>query len=92
MKYRQPRFLNRTRPSGWLPPSLMHRVLTTMTWVKRLIKFAPISSIAVELVRFDTQKLESRFISGVEYQQGELLGYEVREYLAREVGQKMHLL
>ncbi|MDJ0741966.1 MAG: RNA-guided endonuclease IscB [Xenococcaceae cyanobacterium MO_167.B27] len=88
LRYRQPRFLNRTRPNGWLPPSLMHRVLTTMTWVKRLIKFAPVSSIAVELVRFDNQKLETPEISGVEYQQGELLGYEVREYLLQKWGRK----
>ena len=88
LRYRQPRFLNRIRPSGWLPPSLMHRVLTTMTWVKRLIKFAPISSIAVELVRFDTQKLEAPERSGVEYQQGELLGYEIREYLLEKWGRK----
>jgi len=32
-------------------------------------------------VRFDMQKLENPEISGVEYQQGTLLGYEVREYL-----------
>ncbi|MDJ0596746.1 MAG: RNA-guided endonuclease IscB [Pleurocapsa sp. MO_226.B13] len=88
LRYRQPRFLNRTRPNGWLPPSLMHRVLTTMTWVKRLIKFAPVSSIAVELVRFDTQKLESPEISGVEYCAGELAGYEVREYLLEKWGRK----
>ena len=88
LRYRQPRFLNRTRSSGWLPPSLMHRVLTTMTWVNRLIKFAPLRSIAVELVRFDTQKLESPEISGVEYQQGELLGYEIREYLLEKWGRK----
>ena len=31
-RYRPPRFLNRTRPKGWLAPSLMHRVLTTLTW------------------------------------------------------------
>ncbi len=88
LRYRKPRFLNRTRPKGWLAPSLRHRVLTTMTWLKRLIKFAPISSIAVELVRFDTQKLESPEISGVEYCAGELAGYEVREYLLEKWGRK----
>src|SRR6266852_1234665 len=31
-RYRQPRFLNRTRPSGWLPPSLWSRVCNVMTW------------------------------------------------------------
>jgi 5-methylcytosine-specific restriction endonuclease McrA len=80
-RYRQPRFLNRTRPQGWLAPSLEHRVLTTLTWVNKLIKLAPIGSIAQELVRFDLQRLENPEISGIEYQQGTLLGYEVREYL-----------
>ncbi|EGJ30664.1 MULTISPECIES: RNA-guided endonuclease IscB [Moorena] len=28
-RYRKPRFLNRRRPQGWLPPSLEHRILTT---------------------------------------------------------------
>ncbi len=80
-RYRQPRFLNRKRPEDWLAPSLEHRVLTTMTWVKKLIKFCPISSIATELVRFDPQKLVDPEISGTEYQQGTLYQYEVREYL-----------
>ena len=80
-RYRQARFLNRTRRAGWLAPSLQHRIDTTMTWVNRLIKFTPINSITQELVRFDLQQLENPEISGVEYQQGELLGYEVREYL-----------
>ena len=80
-RYRKPRFLNRKRPDGWLAPSLEHRVLTTMTWVKRLIKFCPIDSIATELVRFDPQKLVDPEISGTEYQKGTLYQYEVREYL-----------
>ena len=80
-RYRKPRFLNRTGPKGWLPPSLMHRVQTIQTWVNRLIKFAPINSISQELVRFDTQKMVNSEVSGVEYQQGKLAGYEVREYL-----------
>jgi hypothetical protein len=49
--------------------------------VKRLLKLAPISSISQELVRFDLQQMENPEISGTEYQQGTLLGYEVREYL-----------
>ena len=87
-RYRQARFLNRTRPKGWLAPSLKHRVDTTLTWVNRFIKFAPISSIAMELVRFDLQQLENPEISGIEYQQGELLGYEIREYLLNKWDRK----
>jgi 5-methylcytosine-specific restriction endonuclease McrA len=80
-RYRKARFLNRTRPKGWLAPSLQHRVDTTLTWVNKFIRFAPVNSITQELVRFDLQQLENPEISGVGYQQGELLGYEVREYL-----------
>ncbi|MTW21696.1 RNA-guided endonuclease IscB [Allochromatium palmeri] len=80
-RYRAPRFLNRTRRAGWLPPSLQHRLDTTVTWVQRLRRIAPISALSQELVRFDTQALQNPEISGVEYQQGELAGYEVREYL-----------
>ena len=87
-RYRQSRFLNRTRAHSWLPPSLKHRVNTTLTWVNKFIRFAPISSIAMELVRFDLQQLENPEISGVEYQQGELLGYEIREYLLNKWDRK----
>lgn len=80
-RYRRARFSNRTRPKGWLAPSLQHRVETTLTWVTRLMKLAPIASIAQELVRFDLQQLENPEISGIEYQQGVLHGYEIREYL-----------
>lgn len=80
-RYRKARFLNRTRTKGWLAPSLQHRVKTILTWVNKLTKFAPIQFIAQELVRFDLQKIENPEITGVEYQQGELVGYEVREYL-----------
>jgi hypothetical protein len=45
----------------------------------KLSRLAPLTQIAVETVRFDTQKLQKPEISGVEYQQGELAGYELRE-------------
>ncbi len=80
-RYRQARFLNRQKPDGWLAPSLKHRVDTTLTWVNKLIRYCPVGNIAQELVRFDLQKMENPEISGIEYQQGELPGYEVREYL-----------
>lgn len=87
-RYRKPRFLNRTRPAGWLPPSLMHRVNTTLTWAQRLTRFINITDISVETVRFDMQALKDPEISGVEYQQGSLLGYECREYLLEKWGRQ----
>ncbi len=86
LRYRAPRFDNRTRPAGWLAPSLRHRVDTTVSQVRRLSKLAPISAISQELVRFDMQLMENPDISGVEYQQGTLAGYETREYLLAQWG------
>lgn len=80
-RYRKPRFLNRTRPEGWLAPSLQSRVENIKTWLERLRKFAQIEAISQELVRFDMQLMRNPDISGKEYQQGTLAGYETREYL-----------
>lgn len=80
-RYRKPRFDNRKRSDNWLPPSLEHRILTTQTWVKRLMRYAPITELWVEKVKFDMQQMQNPEISGVEYQQGKLQGYQVREYL-----------
>src|SRR5258708_22209349 len=80
-RYRPMRRDNRRRSDGWLPPSLESRVNNVLTWVARLRRYAPIAAISQEVVRFDTQLLEHPEISGTEYQQGELAGYEVREYL-----------
>lgn len=80
-RYRAARLNNRRRPQRWLPPSLNSRIENILTWVRRLIKFCPITAISQELVRFDLQKLQNPEVSGVMYQQGELAGYEVREYL-----------
>jgi hypothetical protein len=79
-RYRPARFDNRRRSVGWLPPSLQSRIANVLTWVQRLCRLAPIGAISQELVRFDTQLLEQPEISGIEYQQGELAGYEIREY------------
>lgn len=87
-RYRQPRFKNRTRPKGWLPPSLLSRVGNVETWARRLVARCPISAVQVETVRFDTQLMQNPEINGVEYQQGELHGYEVREYLLEKWGRK----
>ena len=82
LRYRAPRFLNRkNKGKGWLAPSLQHRIDTTLSWVARIRNVAPVTLLTQELVRFDMQQLENPEIAGVEYQQGELAGYEVREYL-----------
>lgn len=87
-RYRKPRFDNRKRPEGWLPPSLVSRVENILTWINRIRRFAPVTALSMEWVRFDTQKLQNPETSGIEYQQGTLWGYEVREYLLEKWGRK----
>ncbi|GER92250.1 hypothetical protein KDW_64120 [Dictyobacter vulcani] len=82
-RYRKARWANRrNKKKGWLPPSLGSRGANVLTWVARLSRVCPITAISMELVRFDLQQMENPEIAGVEYQQGTLAGYEVREYCA----------
>ena len=80
-RYRKARCANRTRRKGWLAPSLSSRIANIVTWVQRLGRIAPITVLSQELVKFDLQQMDHPEISGVEYQQGTLAGYEIREYL-----------
>jgi hypothetical protein len=81
LRYRAPRYENRRRRGGWLAPSLMSRVGNVLTWAWRYSRWAPVGRIEVERVRFDTQLLQNPEITGVDYQRGELAGWEVRAYL-----------
>ena len=73
LRNRQPKFDNRTRPDGWLPPSMMTRLANTETWIGRLAALFPIRFVRVETARFDTQLMQDAEISGAEYQRGATL-------------------
>ncbi|MFW9914451.1 MAG: RNA-guided endonuclease IscB [Candidatus Thorarchaeota archaeon] len=85
-RYRPPRFDNRRRAKGWLAPSIQHKLDSHLRFVQKLQAMLPITRITVEVGTFDPQKLQNPEIKGVEYQQGELAGYEVREYLLHKWG------
>lgn len=87
-RYREPRFFNRRRRKGWLPPSLESRLDNILTWVARLRRLCPVTYISQELTRFDTQALQHPEIEGTEYQRGALAGYELREYLLEKWGRR----
>jgi 5-methylcytosine-specific restriction endonuclease McrA len=84
--YRPPRFDNRTRSEGWLAPSTQHRHDSHIRLVEKLATLLPIPFKKVEVANFDSQKMQQPEITGVEYQQGTLQGYEVREYLLDKWG------
>lgn len=81
LRYRPARFNNRTKPKGWLAPSLKHRVDTTISWVNKLSNLTHEPEVYLERVKFDAQLINNPDIEGVGYQQGELKDFEVREYL-----------
>jgi hypothetical protein len=78
---RRPRFQNRRRCSGWLPPSLESRVVNVQTRVRWLARLCPLGAISLELVTFDLQRIERPELSGTQDQQETLAGSEVGEYL-----------
>ena len=87
LRYRQPRFNNRvsTKKDGWLAPSIRQKIDSHLKTIEEVHKILPISNIIVEVASFDTQLLkaeaEGKTISGNEYQNGEMLGYNTREYV-----------
>jgi 5-methylcytosine-specific restriction endonuclease McrA len=81
LRYRKARFDNRTRPKGWLPPSVLSRVLNVLVWASRYRRWVPVRRIDVERVKFDTMLMHNPEVAGVEYQRGELAGWETRAYL-----------
>ena len=88
LRNRQPRFDNRTRPEGWLPPSLVTRLANTETWVRRLSAIFPIRLARVETARFDTQLMQDAEVTGREYQQGDLAGWQLRSYVFHRDGRR----
>jgi hypothetical protein len=86
--YRKLRFLNRKLEKGWLAPSTQHRLASHLSLVKKLKYLLPISFKKIEVANFDAFKMQYPEIKGIEYQQGELQGYEVKEYLLDKWGRK----
>ena len=88
-RYRKPRFNNRkNKKKGWLPPSLEQKVAVQVNEINHIHRYFPIETIIVETAEFDIQKIKNPDISGIEYQQGTLQGYNIRNYLLEKHGRK----
>ena len=86
--YRKPRFLNRKKSKGWLAPSIQHKLDSHIKLIDKISDILPLTNIIIEVGTFDTQKIINPEISGVEYQQGELSGYNLKEYLLQKYNYK----
>ena len=84
LRYRKARFNNRTKskPKGWLAPSLQHKLDSHIKFIDYLYSILPITRCVVEIANFDIQKIKNPDIQGEEYQQGEQMGFwNLREYI-----------
>ena len=81
-RYRQPRFNNRKRKEGWLPPSTQNKVDMHIKAINLVASILPVKDIIVEVAQFDIQKIKNPDVQGKDYQQGDQLGFwNVREYV-----------
>ena len=81
-RYRAPRFDNRKRDKGWLAPSVENRIGAHVSRVEAVLRILPVTKIIVETASFDVQRIKNPDVQGVEYQEGEQLGFwNVREYV-----------
>lgn len=81
-RYRPARFLNRTRPKGWLAPSIKSRADNVINFIKKYKKLININKVMIENVSFDVAQISSdRKLWGVDYQQGPLYNTNLREFI-----------
>jgi len=74
-RYRAERFDNRRKGEGWLAPSIRYKVDSHLKVIRLLHSILPISKTTIEVAQFDAQKIKNDKIQGVEYQQGEQMGF-----------------
>lgn len=83
-RYRKTRFLNRVhrKHKDWLAPSIENKINVHLKLVADIHRILPVTKVIAEVAQFDIQKIKNHNISGIEYQQGEQLGWaNVREYV-----------
>ena len=74
-RYRKPRFLNRKRKDGWLPPSTEGKLNANFFWIDKFCSLVPNPILHIEVGKFNIAKMINPSIMGAEYQQGQCVGY-----------------
>ena len=60
---------------------LRSRIGNVPTWAQRYRRWSPLTRLEVEQVKFDLHLIQNPELAGIEYQRGELAGWELRAYL-----------
>ena len=81
-RYRKARFDNRTRPKGWLAPSVKSRADNVINFIKKYKKIINITKVMIENVSFDVAQMSSETkLWGNDYQQGNLYNKNLKEFI-----------
>ena len=87
-RYRKCRFQNRvhSKHKGWFAPSIEHKINTHLTVIDKVYKILPVTDLVIEVAAFDTQLLKAEdygldIPTGTDYQNGDMKGYNTREYV-----------
>lgn len=82
LRHRPPRFLNRKRKDGWLPPTVQSKLDATFRWIDKFESLLPNPILYIEVGKFDIQKMRNPNITNEEYQNGQCAGYyDVRYFV-----------
>ena len=81
-RYRAARFLNRTKPKGWLAPSVKSRANNVINFIKKYKKLLNIDKVMIENVSFDVAQMTTGTnLIGTAYQQGPLYQQKLRSFI-----------
>ncbi|MBQ7739539.1 MAG: RRXRR domain-containing protein, partial [Desulfovibrionaceae bacterium] len=88
IRNKEPRFMNRVRPDGWITPTVRQLIQCTCGLVERLAKYFPIKTVVFEMPKFAFMRLEDGSVLGTDFQNGRMKGYaNTKEYVrARDKG------
>lgn len=88
-RYRPARFLNRTKPKGWLAPSVKSRADNVINFIKKYKKLINITKVMIEHASFDVAQMTSDTnLVGTDYQQGPLYQNKLRSFIFSRSGGK----
>ena len=88
-RYRPARFLNRTKPKGWLAPSVKSRADNVINFVRKYKKLLNIDKVMIEHASFDVAQMTSDdCLIGIDYQQGLLYQQKLKSFIFNRFNNK----
>ena len=88
-EHRKPRFDNRRRQKGWLPPSIRHKLDVHVDAILDTLEILPIKEVTVEVPCFDTHRMVDPDVRETGYENGPQRGFKnVRDYVLERDGRK----